>query len=97
MITIDKLTEGLELDAVKYGIVYVLKKTFLSKKAKAFYKNVYETTKLLILVFTLLGLLSMILKGKLPNNTKVIIAVGFMLGISLLCYLNSKKLNSNNN
>ena len=31
------------------------------------------------------------------DSNKVVIAIGFMFGISLLCYLNSKKVNPKSN
>lgn len=95
MITLNTLSENLQVDAAKLIVVYAIKKTIWSPKAKEFYKTIYETTKFILLVITLLGLFSLILKGKLPNNTKLVIGVGLMLYVSILFYFFSKERNKN--
>ena len=93
MITLNTLSENLQVDAVKLFIAYAIKKTIWSPKARVFYKTVYETAKFVILIITLFGLFFLILKGKLPNSTKLVIGVGLMLYVSILCYFFSKERN----
>ncbi len=93
MITLNTLSENLQVDAAKLIVVYAIKKTIWSPKAKAFYKTFYETAKFMALIITLLGLFTLILRGKLPNSTKLVIGVGLMLYVSILCYFFSKERN----
>ncbi len=84
---IDLLVEDTALNIVKF----ILKKIFLNKKAKAFYKNVLELAKITMVIFTIMITLFFVLRSKATNSFKLGLALLLMLGVSLMVYQSIKK------
>lgn len=88
---ISNIIEQLTTDAIKGLILYVGKKVFLNERAMKFYKRVWLMTQILFTALILISTLFLVSKSRLSNNTKLMIAIVVLFGVTILAYLMTNK------
>lgn len=83
--------EDLESAAIKQGVIWVFKKVFGNKRAMTFYKKTWEAIQFAFIALMAFVMLFIVSKSKMPVASKIGALITIVLGMALLTYLVTAK------
>lgn len=90
-IDVNKFADILSGEVIKMAFRYLIDRTLKNPESRFYYKKIILKARIVLMTLSILGILLLLVKAKLSNNTKIGLAMVLFFGLGLAYYFSYSK------